>query len=147
MLKTEAENDVKQQDQETQNEQVGVWHNPIESHDNGMTIEDLVEGNTNAEVASQGNQVCVRYHGELMNGDIVDPTDGEDDTYTFRLGAGEVIRGWDIGILGMRVGSTRRLRIPPALGFGDVAKPNIPANSWLLYDVELLKVKRVKRAP
>ncbi|XP_040383451.1 peptidyl-prolyl cis-trans isomerase FKBP15-3-like [Oryza brachyantha] len=103
MLKTEAENDVKQQDQETQNEQVGVWHNPIESHDNGMTIEDLVEGNTNAEVASQGNQVCVRYHGELMNGDIVDPTDGEDDTYTFRLGAGEVIRGWDIGILGYRL--------------------------------------------
>ncbi|KAF0921291.1 hypothetical protein E2562_003095 [Oryza meyeriana var. granulata] len=126
----------------------GAVENDVEEQDQvaGMTIEHLVKGNTNAKVASKGNQVCVRYRGELMTGEVVDPTDGEDDTYTFRLGAGEVIPGWDIGIIDMRVGDKRKLRIPPALGFGDVAKPNIPANSWLVYEVELLEVKRFKRA-
>uniref|UniRef100_A0A0E0LY65 peptidylprolyl isomerase n=1 Tax=Oryza punctata TaxID=4537 RepID=A0A0E0LY65_ORYPU len=97
------ETDVEQQNREAENERVEVHHCPIEVLDNGMKVEHLVEGNANAKVASNGKQVCVRYCGRLINGEVVDPTNLEDDTYTFRLGAGEVIPGWDIGILGCRL--------------------------------------------
>ena len=87
---------------------------------------------TPAPVAD-GQRVSVRYTGWLANG-----TQFESSTYAFVLGTGAVIAGWDQGIVGMRVGERRRLLIPPALGYG--ARPNgpIPANSVLVFDVELL---------
>nr|BAD34150.1 immunophilin/FKBP-type peptidyl-prolyl cis-trans isomerase-like [Oryza sativa Japonica Group]BAD36698.1 immunophilin/FKBP-type peptidyl-prolyl cis-trans isomerase-like [Oryza sativa Japonica Group] len=140
------ETDIEQKNRGAENEQVEVHRCPFEVLDNGIKVEHLVEGNAKAKVASKGKQVCVRYCGRLINGEVIDPTNLDDDTHTFRLGAGEVIPGWDIGILGMRVGGKRRLTIPPAQGYGDVATPKIPANSWLVYEVELLEVKRAKRA-
>ncbi|XP_062194634.1 peptidyl-prolyl cis-trans isomerase FKBP53-like [Phragmites australis] len=89
--------------------------------------------------------VYVKYVGMLRDGKAVDSTDGS-NACKFKLGAGKVIRGLDDGIPGMRVGGKRRLTIPPALGHGDKAHGEIPANSWLIYEVELTKVKRVKKA-
>uniref|UniRef100_A0A0E0EPB7 peptidylprolyl isomerase n=1 Tax=Oryza meridionalis TaxID=40149 RepID=A0A0E0EPB7_9ORYZ len=126
------ETDIEQKNRGAENEQVEVHRCPFEVLDNGIKVEHLVEGNAKAKVASKGKQVCVRYCGRLINGEVIDPTNLEDDTHTFRLG--------------MRVGGKRRLTIPPAQGYGDVATPKIPANSWLVYEVELLEVKRAKRA-
>jgi FK506-binding nuclear protein len=59
----------------------------------------------------------------------------------FRVGKGEVIKGWDIGIAGMAVGGERRITIPPHLGYGKKASPGIPANSKLIFDVKLIEIK------
>ncbi len=83
--------------------------------------------------AANGQLVSVRYTGWLANG-----TEFQSSTYTFVLGAAEVIAGWDQGIVGMRVGERRRLLIPPALAYGAQARGSIPANSVLVFDVELL---------
>ena len=87
---------------------------------------------TAATVANR-QSVSVRYTGWLANG-----SQFESSTYTFTLGAGQVIAGWDQGIAGMRVGERRRLLIPPALGYGAQALRQIPANSVLVFDVEVL---------
>ena len=87
---------------------------------------------TSATVAN-GQRVSVRYTGWLANG-----TQFESSTYTFVLGSGEVIAGWDQGIVGMRVGERRQLLIPPALGYGARANGPIPANSVLVFNVEVL---------
>ena len=86
-----------------------------------------------AAAVANGQRVSVRYTGWLANG-----TEFESSTYPFILGSGEVIRGWDQGIVGMRVGERRRLLIPPALGYGSRANGPIPANSVLVFDVEVL---------
>ena len=86
-----------------------------------------------AAAVANGQRVSVRYTGWLANG-----TEFESSIYPFTVGAGEVIRGWDQGIVGMRVGERRRLLIPPALGYGSRANGPIPANSVLVFDVEVL---------
>ncbi|KAL6650174.1 hypothetical protein ACP70R_009099 [Stipagrostis hirtigluma subsp. patula] len=113
--------------------------------DNGLTIEDLVMGKANAKTASSGRKVTVKCVCKLMDGRIVNPVDGN-NIHKFKLGAGKVIRGLDLGVSGMRVGGKRKLTIPPALGHGDKAEGEIPANSWLVYEVELTEVKRCKKA-
>jgi FKBP-type peptidyl-prolyl cis-trans isomerase len=86
-----------------------------------------------APTAANGQRVTVRYTGWLANG-----TQFESSTYAFALGRGEVIAGWDQGIVGMRVGERRQLVIPPSLGYGAQANNVIPANSILVFNVELL---------
>jgi FK506-binding nuclear protein len=88
-----------------------------------------------------GSRVRVHYVGKLKsNGKIFDASTKK--PFTFRLGAGEVIRGWDIGVQGMRVGGERTLVIPPEKAYGrHGAPPTIPGNAWLVFDVKLLDVK------
>ena len=93
------------------------------------------------EVAKPGMQVMVLYKGKLLNGMTFDSTADRDNPFVFQLGAGRVIQGWDMGIAGMRVGGKRHLVIPPELGYGDQANDPIPANSTLIFDVELIGVK------
>lgn len=91
-------------------------------------------------VATAGTQVVVHYQGWLSDGRIVDSSIGR-DPFPFVLGTGYVIRGWDEGIAGMRVGGKRQLVIPPSLGYGAGGRPpRVPPNAVLVFEVELLSV-------
>ncbi len=98
-------------------------------------IEDLVLG-TGAEAKFNTN-VAVRYVGRLRNGQIFDNTTPGGAPFTFRIGAGSVIRGWDIGVNGMKVGGRRRLTIPSLLGYGSRGQGSIPPNSTLIFEIDL----------
>ena len=93
-------------------------------------------------VARSGQHVKVHYTGWLTNGKKFDSSVGTGKPFEFKLGASQVIRGWDEGVAGMKVGSQRQLRIPPELAYGPAGYPPvIPPNSTLIFDVELVEVK------
>src|SRR5450432_4163365 len=105
-----------------------------------LKIEDLNEG-TGSE-AKAGQTVVVHYVGTLTNGQKFDSSRDRGEGFKFSLGAGQVIKGWDQGVAGMKVGSLRKLTIPPHLAYGARGfPPVIPANSTLVFEVELLEVK------
>jgi peptidylprolyl isomerase len=106
--------------------------------ESGLYTQDLVVG-TGAEAAN-GNIVSVHYTGWLSTGEQID-TSRDDRPIAFTLGAGQVIDGWDEGLLGMRVGGQRRLVIPSWLAYGDGWVGQIPPNSVLVFDVELMAVR------
>jgi FKBP-type peptidyl-prolyl cis-trans isomerase len=93
-------------------------------------------------VAAAGQTVKVHYTGWLTNGKKFDSSVDRGEPFTFNLGGGQVIKGWDEGVAGMKVGGKRQLRIPPQLGYGDRGAGGvIPANATLIFDVELLGVR------
>uniref|UniRef100_A0A5B7BEQ9 peptidylprolyl isomerase n=1 Tax=Davidia involucrata TaxID=16924 RepID=A0A5B7BEQ9_DAVIN len=114
----------------------------VRSFPNGLVIEELAMGKPDGKRASPGKKVSVHYIGKLKkNGKIFDSNVGR-APFKFRLGVGQVIKGWDVGVNGMRVGDKRRLTIPPAMGYGARgAGGAIPPNSWLAFDVELVDVR------
>ena len=114
---------------------------PKRVHKNGMEIiNTFATKNTSAKVAAGGKKVAMKYIGKLPSGKIFDQTKGS-ATFTFRLGVGEVIKGWDVGVEGMREGDKRTLIIPSAMGYGKKGiKGVIPGGSALHFDVELVKV-------
>ena len=115
---------------------------PIESVTE-LLVKDEVVGT--GIVAEAGNSVTVNYIGALTNGTIFDASANRgSDGFTFNLGAGQVIKGWDQGIVGMKEGGKRILVIPASLAYGDQAVGGgvIPANSTLIFEVELLKVQK-----
>ena len=112
----------------------------METTPSGLQYEDLQQG-TGAE-ATRGRPVSVHYTGWLTDGTKFDSSVDRGQPFTFPLGAGRVIRGWDEGVAGMKVGGKRRLTIPPELGYGaQGAGGVIPPNATLIFDVELLEVK------
>lgn len=105
-----------------------------------LIIEDLSVGGGDEAVA--GKTVVVHYIGWLANGTKFDSSRDRNDPFDFRLGAGEVIRGWDQGVAGMRVGGRRKLTIPPEMGYGSRGAGGvIPPNATLVFEVELLAVR------
>lgn len=107
--------------------------------DSGLKIEDLVLGE--GDEACAGGRVTVHYTGWLENGNKFDSSRDRNDPFSFPLGAGRVIRGWDEGVAGMKVGGQRRLTIPAHLGYGAAGAGGvIPPNATLVFDVELLGV-------
>ncbi len=106
----------------------------------GLSYVEVKEG-TGAQ-AQSGQQVTVHYTGYLTSGKKFDSSVDRNQPLTFALGAGQVIKGWDEGIAGMKVGGKRKLIIPPSLGYGSRGTGGvIPPNAELVFDVELLDVK------
>ena len=112
---------------------------PSTTTPSGLIIEEVVPGE-GAEAAA-GRQVSVHYTGWLASGKKFDSSKDRGDPFLFPLGAGQVIRGWDEGVQGMKVGGTRKLTIPPELGYGPRGAAGvIPPNATLVFEVELLAI-------
>jgi len=105
----------------------------------GAYVRDLAPGS--GEPVGPGKQVAIHYQGNLPNGTQFDANGPADAPFVFRLGAGEVVPGFDEGITGMRVGGRRQIVMPPALGYGSQANGPIPANSILVFTVELVSAR------
>lgn len=111
----------------------------------GLNYQDLIVGD--GEEAQVGDLVSVHYTGWLQDGKKFDSSLDRGTPFPFNLGTGTVIKGWDEGVVGMRVGGKRRLIIPPELGYGsrDIGNGLIPPNSTLIFEVELLRVQKKQR--
>ena len=109
--------------------------------DSGLQYWDIVVGT--GKIAKEGDGVRVHYTGWLDNGKKFDSSVDAGRPFRFVLGNGEVIKGWDEGVAGMKVGGKRQLHIPPDLGYGENGTPDgtIPPNSMLIFDVQLLSIQ------
>ena len=114
--------------------------NVMEEKQTELKIEDIVVGS--GEEAIAGKKVTVNYEGTLENGTKFDSSYDRGTPFSFNLGAGEVIEGWDKGVSGMKVGGKRRLVIPSSLGYGSQGAGGvIPPDATLVFEIELLKVE------
>ncbi len=108
-----------------------------------LTLNKDGAGSSNA-TAKAGDVVSVNYTGRLQDGTVfdsnVDPSFGHVEPFVFPLGIGQVIPGWDEGIVGMKVGEKKTLTVPPEKGYGENAVGPIPANSTLIFEVEVLAI-------
>jgi len=105
----------------------------------GLKYVDEVVGT--GESPRPGQNVTVHYTGTLENGTKFDSSVDRREPYTFPIGTGAVIKGWDEGLMTMKIGGKRRLIIPPSLGYGASGQAKIPPNSTLIFEVELLGVQ------
>jgi len=105
----------------------------------GLQYEDIVEGT--GPSPTPGKSVTVNYTGTLESGKKFDSSFDHGKPYEFVIGRGNVIKGWDEGLMSMKVGGKRKLIVPPALGYGRQGSGNIPPNATLIFEVELLDVK------
>ena len=104
-----------------------------------MKVEKLTSGTGPAP--KRGDTVTVHYSGWLTDGTKFDSSVDRDEPFSFVLGTGQVIQGWDQGVAGMRVGEKARLTIPPGLAYGEQGYPGaIPPNATLIFEVELLSI-------
>lgn len=109
---------------------------PIISHKSGLRFQDIIIGS--GKKVQRGRKVDVQYVLRLENGKVVDRADRR-QPFRFRLGIGECVKGFDIGVMGMREGGERHLIVPPELGYGDGRVPGIPKASTLFFDITVLK--------
>jgi peptidylprolyl isomerase len=116
--------------------------NPLEENaaQAQVQVEILEEGNEDGKVVETGDTVKVHYIGQLEDGTVFDQNTADDEPYQFTVGEGGVIQGWDENLVGMRVGEKRKLVIPPEYGYGAQERPGIPANSTLIFEVELVEI-------
>jgi FKBP-type peptidyl-prolyl cis-trans isomerase len=105
----------------------------------GLKIEDIKVG-TGREVKN-GDTVVINYVGTLTDGTKFDSSYDRGKPFETQIGTGQVIKGWDLGVIGMKIGGKRKLTIPPQLAYGNQAIGSIPANSTLIFEVELVAVK------
>jgi len=106
----------------------------------GLKYVDLVQGD--GPSPQTGQTVSVNYIGTLTSGKKFDSSYDHQKPFDFRIGTGSVIKGWDEGVMSMKVGGKRKLIVPPALGYGVRGDPpDIPGNSTLVFEIELLSVK------
>ncbi len=102
-------------------------------------LEDLKVGE--GDEVHSGDYITIHYLGTLENGQKFDSSYDRGQPFKTRIGVGEVIAGWDMGVVGMKVGGKRKLTIPPELGYGNQSVGSIPAGSTLIFEVELLGIE------
>lgn len=117
---------------------LGVTLSEMTKTDSGLYWRDVIEGS--GEAAQAGQRVKAHYTGWLPDGTMFDSSMDGDDPIEFALGAGELIKGWDEGVVGMKVGGRRRLVIPPGLAYGAEGRNPIPAMSTLVFDIQLVEI-------
>lgn len=106
-----------------------------------IQIEEVKEGT--GETVEVGSTVNVNYRGYLEDGTEFDSSYKRNEPFTFTVGEGGVIEGWNQGLVGMKVGGTRKLTIPPSLGYGSAGREGvIPPNSTLIFEIELLSLEK-----
>lgn len=103
-----------------------------------LKIEDIKSGD--GKSLESGDWATVAYVGTLPDGFVFDSSLSHNKPLKFRLGVGEVIDGWEMGLIGLKLGGKRRLIVPPALAYGDKEVGSIPRNSTLIFEIELLKI-------
>lgn len=112
----------------------------VETEDTGLKIDDIQVGT--GKEAQSGQTVTVHYTGRFLDGKTFDSSVDRKQPFSFTLGMGQVIKGWDMGVLGMKEGGKRQLTIPPELAYGKRGAGSvIPPNSTLKFDVELISVR------
>jgi FKBP-type peptidyl-prolyl cis-trans isomerase len=112
-----------------------------ETKESGLVVQDITVGS--GETAKAGDTVAVNYIGALPDGKIFDSSYSRNEPFPFTIGAGRVIKGWDEGVAGMRVGGKRRLIIPPHLAYGkEGAGDVIPPNTTLIFEIELVGIQK-----
>jgi len=115
-----------------------VQGKPVQ-YDNGLIVQDLVVGN--GKSAQNGDTLSAHYSGTLENGTVFDSSYGRGQPIQFVLGSGQLIKGWELGLIGMKEGGKRKLIIPPSLGYGaQGAGGIIPPNATLIFEIELVSV-------
>jgi len=120
--------------------QLGVDMASMTKTPSGLAYKDVKVGD-GAE-AKAGQMASVHYTGWLPDGTKFDSSRDRGEPFSFPIGAGQVIKGWDEGIIGMKVGGKRQLRIPPDLAYGEAGHPpQIPQNATLIFDVQLVAIK------
>jgi FKBP-type peptidyl-prolyl cis-trans isomerase len=107
--------------------------------DDGLVTQVLAPGD--GDEAKKGDKLKLHFVGTLIDGGVFDSSRARGQPFSFWVGEGQVVPGLDQGLLGMREGEVRRITLPPALGYGLEAKPKIPPNSTLVFEVELLDVR------
>ena len=124
---------------------LNLFRSAAENSDNQLpqssyALSEITAGE--GEIAEPGDRLTVHYVVRLVNGQIVDTSRDSNTPFTFVLGAGQVIRGWDEGIQGMRVGGSRLLVVAPDYAYGSDSRGPIPPDSTLVFEIELLKVEK-----
>ena len=113
---------------------------PIQ-YDNGLVVRDIVVGT--GKIAENGDTLSAHYVGALEDGTVFDESYGRGQPIQFVLGSGQLIKGWDLGLVGMKEGGKRKLLIPPERGYGARGAGNIiPPNAALLFEIELVSVQK-----
>ena len=123
----------------SQNQQSNEAEITMDQANGELIIEDIEEGTGDPVVS--GDTVVIDYTGTLPDGTKFDSSVDRGEPFETQIGVGQVIQGWDEGVVGMKVGGKRKLTIPPELAYGDQALPGIPAGSTLIFEVELHEIK------
>jgi peptidylprolyl isomerase/FKBP-type peptidyl-prolyl cis-trans isomerase FkpA len=128
---------TKMQPQTNQNQQVSTTATSFDIQ--GMTVDILKQGT--GDGAKAGDNIVVNYVGTLTDGTKFDSSIDRNQPFPYTLGTGQVIKGWELGLLGMKDGEERKLTIPPELAYGSQSpSPLIPANSILIFDITMLSI-------